>query len=81
MVKAQHATLEPCEANTDGDAVTVYFPEGTTEEQAKEWICDKGNRRSVPGNLGVYTDDPDFCAVKIKCDFPGFVCFQYHPTG
>ena len=80
MPKAQHVTLEPCAENTDGTAVTVYFPFLTTKEQATKWILDEENQRSIPGNLGVDTESEWFSVDQIKCDFPGFVCFQYQLT-
>jgi len=74
-----HVTLEPCVHNTDGSSLTAYFPQGTTKEQAEEWVR-QANRNDFP--LVPLWVDPNgewFCVTETECPFPGFVRFQFDP--
>ena len=79
-MKPQHLTLEPCEENTDGDAVTVYFAEGTNEQQVKEW-AKTAKAHECPGNIWIDTENEIEVVQTNAQPFPGFVRFQVHPTG
>jgi hypothetical protein len=76
--KLLKAKLEICEANTDAYAATLYFPLGTTANQAKHYLV------SVDGNLGlelgVDIDDVFFSVKQTKKQPKNSVRFQADPS-
>jgi len=79
-VKPTKVTLEPNEKNTQGVALTLYCPNGTTVAEATEWLrtADRRDFWSLP--LWVDVEDRFFEVLQAKKQLPGFVCFQAHPT-
>jgi len=76
-MKPVHLTLEPNEHDEDGCALTVYFPEGVSDDQVMTWA-----KETNPCVAGLGLDlEGDFLDVdQTECQFPGFARFQLHPT-
>lgn len=80
MKKPTHVTLEPCVHNTDGSSLTTYFPEGTTKEEAGEWLqqADRNDYPTVP----LWVDKGEIIdTTHTECPFPGYERFQFDPLG
>jgi hypothetical protein len=80
LSKLVHATLEPNDANTDGDAVTLYYEgEPPTAEVVAQDLCTNPLAKKLP--LTADTTHPYFNVVLSTAPHAsGLVRVQAHPT-
>ena len=78
-----HITLEPNEQNTDGFALTLYFPQGAEVEDAIACLRVVDRQSILHRNLPLWVDPDDEFFEVLKTElqpFNGVVRFQAHPT-
>lgn len=71
-------TNETCIHNTDGVALSAYFPEGTTKEEALQWFKN-ADSNDYPLAASVWDDDffGDEPSITERETIGNVTCFQF----